>query len=240
MKSLKCRWCKDPITEEHLATTGPPKDPLRMVCSKCREKENSCLDKTHECGHPVIWHNSMPSSKSMPACIMPKCVETRAQTTGEDIQITAEDFCAICWVEELGAQPCLKLNCGHVFHAECVKDKLKHRWKPGTPVNISFLECPLCKAPIDWPATCQPYVKTLRELQELRSDLKLRGIQQIRIEELDTDGSTEEDKLFDLAMHKFNFYECHKCKSFYFGGKKECDAKLQSVQVASLIDLNRM
>ena len=221
IKSLKCRWCKEKIVGETIATSGPPKDPQRMFCGKCKDKESACLSKTHaDCGHPSIWHHSMP--ERMPECIHPTCVEKKSGNESSQ-KTTLEDFCAICWVEELSYSPCLKLNCGHIFHAECVKNKLKHRWTPGGAVSLSFLECPLCKAPIDWPATCQPYVNDLRGLQELRADLKLRSLQQLKIDNLEENLSTDEEQRFDYAMHKFNFYECFKCKSFYYGGRKECD-----------------
>src|SRR3990167_2335353 len=191
-----------------------------MFCGKCKDKESACLSKTHaDCGHPSIWHHSMP--ERMPECIHPTCVEKKSGNESSQ-KTTLEDFCAICWVEELSYSPCLKLNCGHIFHAECVKNKLKHRWTPGGAVSLSFLECPLCKAPIDWPATCQPYVNDLRGLQELRADLKLRSLQQLKIDNLEENLSTDEEQRFDYAMHKFNFYECFKCKSFYYVGRKEC------------------
>uniref|UniRef100_A0A7S4II00 RING-type domain-containing protein n=1 Tax=Vannella robusta TaxID=1487602 RepID=A0A7S4II00_9EUKA len=227
MQAFKCRWCKDPIPADNIASTGPPKDPQRLVCAKCTDKDSACLNKVHTaCGHPAIWHHSMPSRK-MGDCIRPECVEARKKN--EEAETTSEDLCAICWVEELGEHPCLKLTCGHIFHAHCIKDKLKHRWEAGAAVSLTFLECPLCKAPIHWPAVCQPHVNDLRELKEMRADLKIRCLEQLKQIELPEEfkGVTDDEKLFDYAMHKLNFYECFKCKSFYYGGKKECDQQVE-------------
>lgn len=229
MNSLKCRWCKESIEEDILANSGPPKDPLRLVCSKCVDKNTQCMNKTHPiCGHPALWHHSMTSRK-LPDCIQKECVEERNKSKSESSdEVTCEDFCSICWTEELGEHPCLKLNCGHIFHFHCVKTKLKNRWEPGGPVSLAFLECPLCKAPIDWPAICQPHVNDLRELQEMRADLKFRCLNQLQNLDLPEDIlRADDEKKFDYGMHKLNFYECFKCKSFYYGGKKECDQALR-------------
>lgn len=239
MHSLKCRWCKESIEEDALASNGPPKDPNRIVCSKCVDKDKQCMNKIHSvCGHPAIWHHSMTTRK-IPDCIQKPCVEARKndkssaeESPSSSNEITAEDFCSICWTEELGESPCLKLNCGHIFHFDCVKKKLKNRWEPGGPVSLSFLECPLCKSVIEWPAICQPHVNDLKELQEMRADLKFRCLRQLQnLEDISEDIlQGDDEKKFDYAMHKLNFYECFKCKSFYFGGKKECDQALRQQQ----------
>ena len=39
---------------------------------------------------------------------------------------TAEDFCPICYVDTLGAQPVIRLACGHIVHAGCAK--VCHTW----------------------------------------------------------------------------------------------------------------
>ncbi len=39
---------------------------------------------------------------------------------------TAEDFCSICYVDTLGAQPVIRLACGHIVHAACAK--VCHPW----------------------------------------------------------------------------------------------------------------
>ena len=53
----------------------------------------------------------------------------------------------ICFTSELGDEPCVRMTCGHVFHANCVLMMLKHRW---TTVRITFgyLDCPSCKQEI--------------------------------------------------------------------------------------------
>ena len=57
------------------------------------------------------------------------------------------ELCGICYTCELGEEACVKLGCGHVFHANCVDMLMSHRW---TTLRISFgyLDCPACKQEI--------------------------------------------------------------------------------------------
>ena len=54
-----------------------------------------------------------------------------------------DDFCNICWIDELSAAPCVWLGCGHMFHYECVKEKLDRRWG-GAEISFAFADCTIC------------------------------------------------------------------------------------------------
>ena len=53
--------------------------------------------------------------------------------------VTGEDYCGICWVEDLESAPCILLSCGHIFHYECVRAKLRARW-PGARISFDFMQ----------------------------------------------------------------------------------------------------
>ena len=57
------------------------------------------------------------------------------------------ELCGICYTSELGEEPCVRMTCGHLFHANCVLMMLKHKW---TTLHITFgyLDCPSCKQEI--------------------------------------------------------------------------------------------
>lgn len=51
-----------------------------------------------------------------------------------------DDYCNICWVEGLGAKPCISLTgCGHLFHYDCAKKKLARPPSPSYTASIHVL-----------------------------------------------------------------------------------------------------
>jgi len=50
----------------------------------------------------------------------------------------------ICFTSELGDEPCVRMICGHVFHANCTLMMLKHKWTT-TKITFGYLDCPSCK-----------------------------------------------------------------------------------------------
>ena len=53
-----------------------------------------------------------------------------------------DDYCNICWVEGLGAKPCISLTgCGHLFHYDCAKKKLAR--PPSPSYTTSRYKCSL-------------------------------------------------------------------------------------------------
>ena len=53
----------------------------------------------------------------------------------------------ICFTSELGDEPCVRLTCGHVFHANCLLRLLSMRWT-SLKVTFGYLDCPSCKQDI--------------------------------------------------------------------------------------------
>ena len=74
-------------------------------------------------------------------CLEPCC------TVGTNLP-NSEDLCSICYTCELKEEPCVQLGCGHVFHANCILELLKHKWAT-LRISFSFMSCPSCKAPIE-------------------------------------------------------------------------------------------
>mmetsp|Transcript_11582 Transcript_11582/g.14612 ORF Transcript_11582/g.14612 Transcript_11582/m.14612 type:complete len:178 (-) Transcript_11582:672-1205(-) len=122
------------------------------------------------------------------------------------LQISGDDLCGICYTSELVTEPCVRLICGHVFHAGCLHQLLSHRW---TTVNVSFgyLDCPSCKQDmmIDYKVT----VLTNKLLEELALKFKIMrlSIKMVKQEGLHKEGRvvTEGDyyygRLASFALH---------------------------------------
>ena|ERR1719264_1818139 len=53
-------------------------------------------------------------------------------------------LCGMCHVIELGKEPVAALRCNHVFHASCIAQRLRKKWRPSKRINLDYLKCPSC------------------------------------------------------------------------------------------------
>ena len=82
-------------------------------------------------------------------CVEPNCSKNKKQT------FDSNDYCNICWVESLAQAPVVQLDsCGHVFHYQCLLQKINNKWVGARfvyfffiilRINFNYLTCPLCK-----------------------------------------------------------------------------------------------
>ena len=121
----------------------------------------------------------------------------------------------------------MMLGCGHVFHANCVLELLKHKWAT-LRITFAFISCPRCKQPIEAPHVYEVSME-LERLTVLRSDLQVKAMKIARSQHLDKDPrlTTEGDfyfgKLMAFAEAKVCFYMCSTCAKPYFGGLIDCE-----------------
>ncbi len=126
------------------------------------------------------------------------------------------NLCGICYTCELSEEPCVRLSCGHVFHANCVNLMMTHRWTT-TRVSFGYLDCPSCKQEIalnySVPILSQKLIEQLtskaRVLQMSLSVAKKEGYD--KKGRVVTEGDIYFGQLAEFAMHNFAFYECSKC-----------------------------
>ena len=57
------------------------------------------------------------------------------------------ELCSICYTCELGEMACVRLSCGHVYHADCLTQLLEHG-RSTLRITFGYLDCPSCKAEI--------------------------------------------------------------------------------------------
>lgn len=82
------------------------------------------------------------------------------------LYVDADDFCQICWTENLAAAPCIRTTCGHVFHAHCARELMERKWG-GPEIKFGFLDCPICKKDLAHPAleeVLAPILQVIRAL----------------------------------------------------------------------------
>mgnify|MGYP003892914485 FL=1 len=99
-------------------------------------------EKTHAaCGHGC---KGVTKERKCLPCLDSAC----AQKNGHFDGVNEDELCTICYTQELGAEACSRLSCGHVFHTNCVINLLKHKWAT-LRITFSFLSCPSCKQEIE-------------------------------------------------------------------------------------------
>jgi len=135
-----------------------------------------------------------------------------------------EDYCNICWVDSIGAAPSIQLACGHIFHFQCILDRIDRKWS-GARITFGFLNCPLCKKQMAHPAVTSilaPYLQLMKVVET-------KALQRLKTEGLDHDKRLSEPngKYFNnpslYALDIFAYYICYKCKNPYFGGRRACE-----------------
>ena len=102
-----------------------------FVCDDgdCASKASLACARAHrECGHMC---GGVLGEDTCPPCLREGCVERYNEYLegqgGRALTQNAEDFCNICFTEDLGSAPSILLGCGHAFHYVCAVDKLKSK-----------------------------------------------------------------------------------------------------------------
>lgn len=182
------------------------------------ESGNDPCKEPLACGHRCF--GSQGSQRCLP-CLEPDCASAQGFKT---------DLCSICFTSGLEEEPCVQLNCGHIFHANCVQLLMMHRWS-SLKISFAFLSCPGCKTPIET-IDCAHLqhdlikaltMKTLVEKEALKV-AERQGL--LEDERLKNPDDHFYGKPLDYAMHRCAFYECFPCKKPFFGGLIDCEQEL--------------
>lgn len=167
----KCRYCARSVTSR-TKMPNPPGLAFQHVCNEdeCKAKVDLSCRVVKRCGHPC------PGARDeldCPPCMQPECEERDPKAD------CADETCAICYTEELGQAPIIKLACGHIFHIECVRARLTAKWS--TPrISFEFTRCPLCVTPMQH-ALLTPI---LRPFYHLESQVRAMSMQRLEFEEM--------------------------------------------------------
>lgn len=138
-----CRFCQEQLTQ----ASPSMKPAFRDVCRKgeCFNMMQLSCDKTLACGHPCCGTSG--EKKCMP-CLEPECIEKMDPAIAPKENKT--DFCNICYCSSLSQEPCVHLECGHIYHINCVKSQVEKQYN-GPRIIFNYLNCPQCKARMSAP-----------------------------------------------------------------------------------------
>ena len=135
------------------------------------------------------------------------------------------EFCAICYTEDLRSSPSVLLDCGHILHCLCVLEQLK-AGPSGLRLTFSHLDCPLCKQRI----SCKRLgliESQLAEGVQLEKTVASMAYQRLVYEGLLGKAkrilkSESESELIAYAMKIYSYYPCFECEQPYFAGLAVC------------------
>eukprot|EP01084_Bolivina_argentea_P250100 418904_1 len=217
--AAKCRYCSTVLSESN-RVQNPVSKALSNVCINkvCFEKMKVSSDKTLPCGHLCLGVRNEPTDCP---CLIPDCPQRCAQ-----VNMFANDMCAICTVDKLEAGPVMIMPCNHIFHYLCIKKKVDLGW-PKAYISFEFSYCPICKMPMEHPKLGD-IIDPLRRLEMM---LKEKALKRLKYEGRDKDERLKDQNSpyyndhVNYAMHVYAYFMCFECKNPYFGGAKECGAE---------------
>ncbi|CAI2353362.1 unnamed protein product [Caenorhabditis sp. 36 PRJEB53466] len=210
---MTCRFCGNhvPIADQNLDGTCTHEDCVNYARSACQVM-HTC---NHFCGGIRNEEDCLP------------CLTCRTSDATQD----GDDVCVICFTERLGAAPCIRLGCGHIFHYHCVRMILERRWN-GPRIVFRFMHCPLCIKLIEH----EGLHDLIEPLKAIRHEVMEKGKMRLEYDGLLatpalTDPRSEFfDQPEEYALDRYMYVLCHKCKKAYFGGESRCQAALDSSQ----------
>ena len=209
-KSKHCRFCGDAISG------------MESVCKndECKEKEKKACTMVLPCGHHCC---GIRGEKEHLPCLAEDCPEAEKAASMPGGQ-SGDDYCAICYVEDLRSSPCIRLDCGHIMHYDCVVQKIRARW-PASRITFGFLECPLCKKLMHHKSLekeLEPCLAIKKEVEE-KALKRLRELGMINSDDIKKPGGPYYNDPIGYAMHRFSYFMCYKCHKPYYGGERVCE-----------------
>lgn len=228
-----------------------PSQHLCCASERCRSLLATACIATLPCGHPC---GGVKGETQCLPCLVPECVAKRdieavaaaeppaaaaasmssstssaaahAGASGVFVsEVDGNEFCNICWTDSLASAPCVQLGCGHIFHYECLCQRIKAGW-PGAAISFSFLQCPLCQGSCAHPVLRKAMKQPLRLKAAVEAEAEAAVIREGMTKDaelVDAGGRFKGDKRA-YGMHKFQFLMCSKCRNPYFAGRRDCAA----------------
>eukprot|EP01113_Clastostelium_recurvatum_P028125 TRINITY_DN3404_c0_g1_i3.p1 TRINITY_DN3404_c0_g1~~TRINITY_DN3404_c0_g1_i3.p1 ORF type:complete len:759 (-),score=94.38 TRINITY_DN3404_c0_g1_i3:10-2286(-) len=221
------------------APLSPASPECATVCSglECQAKAERACTRILPCGHSCCGVRDEEACLACldPACAASHCLDTSTKPTSSSSSSlsslpasrhtqTGEDMCTVCW-ETLHAAPCVRLDCGHIFHFECVRKKIRTCWS-GTRITFGFLDCAVCQQPMGHPALRED----LAPMLALRECVRAKAIGRLAFSggmRKDADSTTNRwlGDPAGYAMHRFSYFLCFICRQPYFGGERVCEGE---------------
>jgi len=216
-KSIHCRFCGESVTNKNQAPRKNFAPTLQEVCNnpECLEKREISCDKILSCNHYCC---GMKDEEICLKCLHEDCTVGHNQN--------GFSYCSICWTDYLQSSPSVELQCGHLFHFQCVNRLLNQKWQSSN-ITFGFMDCPLCNTRMNH-VSLRSELDPLLELYENIKTKAMTRLQHLKLEgakEIVEPGEIFYNNPVGYAMKRFCYYLCFKCKKPYFGGERACNAE---------------
>ena len=193
---------------------------------ECIDQIKSSWDRVLGWGHPC---KGFAGEEYWLPWLHPDCVENNPEPTLEQDDDT---FWSIWYISGLGDQPCVQLGWKHIFHVDCIAEKVRQKWA-GPRITLMFKTCPSWKEEIE----CDHHPEISQLLEEAREFEKI--ITEKAVERAKAEGIHKDKRLKDkndeyynnlekYAMARLSYYTCFKWGCFYYGGLKEWGNMLEA------------
>ena len=161
------------------------------------------------------------------------CAGVKGETKHNITEADLNGVCTICTcslkpTEEGEAQkPCVKIACGHTFHADCLRHLLRARWSTKN-INFEFLQCPSCRKDIEGLTHIRQLQNEFYAINTLKKNVIQAGIAQMKgdkhadLKKIQNPVSFYFGKADKLSLERTLFYDCRKCHKAFFGGYTDC------------------
>jgi E3 ubiquitin-protein ligase MYCBP2 len=202
-QAAHCRFCSEQLVVGENTDKSNAVPAFATICTAetCMQRREHACTEMLACGHPCP---GVRGEKTHAPCLLEECAQRDPKLT-----VCSTDLCSICWTEELGLAPVVRLtSCNHIFHAHCVVDKLSKRW-PGVRITFGFMDCSICKVPMEHP---YPPIQAVKlPLDHLWTQVRAKALARLTIEKMEKD-----QKLVDPKSHFYNKPEAYAMASFAY------------------------
>ena len=171
-----------------------------------------------DCGHTCGGCKGETNEDHLP------CLEVECRSGDKSTKL---DNCQVC-SHALGDEPCMELDCGHVFHAGCIRELLRHRWSTQR-ITFNFMKCPSCQQDLDGSDTVPEIRQELSAMRILKRRLGKDALKELKQDNMPENNARLKDptdrfyqKPLEYALHMCEFYECQRCHCPFFGGYVDC------------------
>ena len=146
-----------------------------MYAQNSRVPELKPLTEIRPCNHELDCGHACGGCKGEAENEHLPCLEVECRSGDKATKL---DNCQVC-SHALGEEPCLELDCGHIFHAGCIRELLRHRWSTQR-ITFNFMKCPSCQQDLDGSDTVPEIRQELAAMRVLKRRLGKDALKELK------------------------------------------------------------